>query len=197
MTSRRGSIHFLHAAAALRAAAGVCALVVATVSALAQETNNIPRQGVPPPGQHADEGASPPAAEPSNPAFKPGFIDALGRWLEEGATRLRSDMQSAQETFDKLGKEARDAAKDATGAVTTLPSARAVTARERCVPAPYGAPDCQAAANVLCRGKGFQSGRTLDTQTEQKCPARLMLSRRAPNDSDCGTEIFVTRAMCQ
>ena len=72
-----------------------------------------------------------------------------------------------------------------------------VTGRARCETAPNGAPDCIAAATSVCRGKGFQTGKSLDTQSEQKCPARVLLSGRAPNHAECPTEIFVTRAMCQ
>jgi len=132
-----------------------------------------------------------------NPAFRPGFIDAFGRWMEQGASKFKSDMQGAQENIDKLGSQARDAAKEATGTVIGLPNARALTGRERCAPAGNGAPDCPAAAVALCRGKGFQSGRSLDTQSEQKCPTKLLLEGRAPNNTECPTEIFVTRAICQ
>ena len=85
----------------------------------------------------------------------------------------------------------------ATGAVIGLPNARVVTARERCAPAQNGSPDCQAAADALCRGKGFLSGKSLDTQSELKCPAKVLLERRTPDEANCPTEIFVTRAMCQ
>jgi hypothetical protein len=185
----RGSTHFWTLATVLRAAAGGCALLL-VVSAFAQEAQQ-PSQNPSPPAE------PPPAAEAPNPAFKPGFIHEFGRWLEEGASKFKSGMQGAQETLDKLGGQARDAAKDATGAVIALPGTRAVTARERCAPAQNGAPDCLTAATTLCRGKGFQGGKILDTQTEQKCPAKLLLSGRAPNDGECATEIFVTRAMCQ
>jgi hypothetical protein len=189
MASRRGSIHFWRSASVARAAMVVCVLVLGT-SALAQEAQS--------PSQDAGAtAAEPPAAAEPNTSFKPGFIHEFGRWLDEGASKFKSGMQGAQETLDKLGGRARDAAKDATGAVMALPNTKAVTARERCAPAQNGAPDCQTAATTLCRGKGFQTGKILDTQTEQKCPAKLLLSGRAPNDSDCPTEIFVTRAMCQ
>ena len=128
---------------------------------------------------------------------QPGLIETFGRWLDEGTTKFKSDMRSAQETFDKLGNQTIDAAKDATGAVIGLPNARVVSARERCAPAQNGSPDCQAAAETLCRGKGFQSGKSLDTQSELKCPAKILLERRTPNEGECPTEIFVTRAMCQ
>ena len=117
--------------------------------------------------------------------------------MEEGANKLKSDMQGAQENLDKLGKGAREAAKDATGTVMGLPGTRVVTGRERCAVAQNGGPDCQAAAATVCRGKGFQTGKSLDTQSEQKCPARVLLEGRAPNASECPTEIFVTRAVCQ
>jgi len=103
-------------------------------------------------------------------------------------------MQDAQGKFDKLNNEARAAAKDA---VIGLPGARAQNGRERCAPADNGAPDCQAAAATLCRGKGFQTGKSLDTQSEQKCPAKVFLEGRTPNNTECPTTIFVTRAMCQ
>ena len=187
MTRHRASKPSSRTAVAPIVFAGAGALFL-TLSAFAQEGQK------PSPSDPAADAAAAPA---SNPASRPGFIHDLGRWLEQGATRLKSGMQGAQERLDRLGSQARDAARDATGAVTALPNARAVAARERCMAAPNGAADCQAAANSLCRSKGFQSGRILDTQTEQKCPAKLLLSGRAPNDGDCSTEIFVTRAMCQ
>ncbi len=185
MTSHRGSDLAVRPSIVLRTAVVACALLVpATVLAQAPH----------PPSQAADG----PAAAPMESNQKPGFIEAFGRWLEDGASKLRTDMREVQEKLDKLGKETREAAKEATGgAVAALPSARAVTARERCPAAQNGGPDCQAAANVICRGAGFKTGNSLDTQSEQKCPARLILERRAPNSSECPTEIFVTRAMCQ
>ena len=117
--------------------------------------------------------------------------------MEEGASKLKAGIEGAQESFDRFGGRARDAARDAAGSVMTWPNARAVTARQRCDAAPNGAPDCHAAAAALCRGKGFQAGRILDTQTERNCPAKLLLSGRAPGEGECRTEIFVTRAVCQ
>lgn len=197
------------------AVAGACALLLAG-STLAQE-RPVPDRGPSPsqsevPTPAPDQGPSglgilapPPLPDlsfrppPSPPGQspQPGLIETFGRWLEEGTTKFKSDMQGAQESFDKLGSRTFDAAKDATGAVIGLPNARVVAARERCAPAPNGSPDCQAAADTLCRGKGFQSGRSLDTQSELKCPTKVLLERRTPNEASCPTEIFVTRAMCQ
>jgi len=209
-----GGISVLSAATASRAAVAASALVL-VASALAQEAPvprpllplQAPNQGVSqPPNQVPSQAPSqlpsqapsqPPANADSNPAFRSGFIDVFGRWLEEGANKFKSDMQGAQEKFDQFGGQARDAAKEATGAIMALPNARPLTAHERCAPAQNGAPDCQAAALTFCRGKGFQSGKLLDTQSEQKCPTKLLLEGRAPNNTECPTEIFVTRAMCQ
>jgi hypothetical protein len=204
MTSRRRTVRRCSATAlrgALGAVMGVSALmlVVATLAQEAQPPSPVPGQAPlqapgPAPSQAPNESSSNPS---QSPAFQPGFIDALGRWLEEGASKLKSGVQGAREQVDQLGSKAREAAKDATGAVGSLPNARAVTARERCAPAANGAPDCQTAAVTLCRGKGFQTGKSLDTQTEQKCSAKFLLEGRAPNASDCPPEMFVTRAMCQ
>ena len=190
-TGRRSSATISSVLAPASAGLGVLLLVVA---ALAQDVQ--PAQPAPPQAQPSIEPAPPAAATPG-PSFQPGFIDAFGRLLEQGAAKLKSDVQGAQENFDKLGKGARDAAKDATSGLIGLPGARVVSGRERCATAQNGAPDCLAAAATVCRGKGFQTGKSLDTQSEQKCPARLLLSGRPPNDTDCATEIYVTRAMCQ
>ena len=142
--------------------------------------------------------AAVPAPTPPDPASQPGFIDAMGRWLEQGAAKLKTDMENAQETLGKFGTQAREATKEATGAVIGLPNARIVIAREQCITATNGAPDCHAAAATLCRGKGFATGKSLDTISEQKCnTGRFLLEGRSPSSSECPTQIFVTRAMCQ
>ena len=185
-----------------RALGGACALLL-VFSALAQEAqspNQTPGQS---PTQEPIQSPSIPGLFPPPPLLvpnlppPPGMIETFGRWLEEGTTKFKSDMQGAQETFDKFGNQTRDAAKDATGAVIGLPNARIVTARERCAPAANGGRDCQEAAAALCRGKGFQTGKSLDTQSELKCPAKVLLEGRAPNDAECRSETFVTRAICQ
>ena len=122
----------------------------------------------------------------------------MGRWLEQGAAKLKTNMENAQDTLGKLGTQAREATKEATDAVIGLPNARIVIAREQCVTAANGAPDCQTAAATLCRGKGFANGKSLDTVSEQKCnTGRFLLEGRSPSSSECPTQIFVTRAMCQ
>jgi hypothetical protein len=205
MTSRSGTIGVRGVARIACAAA--CALLLLR-PALAQEAQAPTAPPTQAPGQPPSQAPSlvphlgvpnlfPPPPLLPNLAPQPGLIETFGRWLDEGTTKFKSDMQSAQETFDKLGNQTFDAAKDATGAVIGLPNARVVSARERCAPAQNGSPDCQAAADTLCRGKGFQGGKSLDTQSELKCAAKILLERRTPSEGECPTEIFVTRAMCQ
>jgi hypothetical protein len=210
-----------------RTGVAICAVLVAVSvfhealvhEALAQETGTEPQPGVvspvPPAQPPAAEppaaqppAAQPPAAPPPNASYQPGFIDVFGRFIGESAARLNSQfssqLKSTNETLGNLGSQTTDAAKgavgtakDAAGAIIGLPNARIVTGRERCAAAANGAPDCRAAADAACRGKGFASGKSLDTQSAQKCPARVWLSGRMPAAGDCQLETFVTRAVCQ
>jgi len=158
---------------------------------LAQEAKSEPQTG---------------AADPrgSDPGFRPEFIEAFGRLLEDSAAKLNSQLNHAQDALGDIGSQTGDAAKGAIGtaknaadAIVALPNARIVTSREACAAAGNGAPDCRTAADAMCRAKGFASGRTLDTQTTQKCPTRVWLSGRPPAEGDCARETFVTRAVCQ
>jgi len=168
---------------ALGLAAGGCAILLAGV-AVAQESGSAQQSG--------------PAAPASPAPNQPGFIDAVGRWVQDGASSLKSNLQEAQDKMGKLGSQAREATKDAAGAVVALPNTRMLTAHELCTAAQNGAPDCNAAAVTFCRGKGFQTGKSLDMQSEQKCSSgRFLLEGRAPTSSECSNQIFVTRAMCQ
>jgi hypothetical protein len=191
MTSRSGQIDARDFAVA-RATVAACAVFL-LVPALAQEAR--PPAEIPSQNAGAAAANPPPAAPNSMPG--PSLVDTIGRWFDDGTTKFKSNLQGAQQSFDEFADQTRDAAKDATDAVMGLPNARIVTVRERCAAAQNGAPDCQAAAAAACRGKGFQTGKSVDTQSEHKCPAQVLLKGRAPNDAECSTEIFVTRAVCQ
>jgi hypothetical protein len=64
------------------------------------------------------------------------------------------------------------------------------------MPAQNGAPDCAPAAIALCKAKGFQTGKSVDTQSERNCSPRALLAGRPPSEIECHSEMFVTRAMC-
>jgi hypothetical protein len=89
-----------------------------------------------------------------------------------------------------------DGAKDAADAVARIPTARVMRGHEKCSLAPNGAPDCLAAATVLCKGKGFETGKSVDMTTAEICPAQVYLSGR-DSGKGCHTETFVSRALCQ
>jgi len=193
MTGHSGQIGTRNFAPLARAMLAACAALL-VASALAEE----PRPPADVLTQKDAEGAtSPPSAWAPDLQRPPAFVDTIGRWIDDSTTRFRIDLQDAQQTFDQLTDQTRDAAKDATGAVIGFPNMRVVLVRERCPVAASGGPDCQTAAVAACRGKGFTGGKSLDTQSEHKCPAQVLLRGRAPYELECRTETFVTRALCQ
>ena len=191
MTSRSGQIDARNFAVVAHATMAACAVFL-LVPALAQEA----RPPAEIPSQNAGAAAANPPAAAPNSMPGPSLVDTIGRWFDDGTTNFKSNLQGAQQSFDQFADQTRDAAKDATDAVIGLPNTRIVPVRERCAVAGSG-PDCNAAAIVACRSKGFTTGKSLDTQSEQKCPAQVLLRGRAPNDGECRTETFVTRALCQ
>ena len=193
MTGHSGQIEIRRFAPLARALLAACAALL-VASALAQEVR--PPADVP--SQKGGEAAtSPPPGSAPDLQRLPAFVDTIGGWLGDSTTRFRLDLQGAQQTFDQLTNQTREAAKDATGAVIGVPNMRIMQVRERCPVAASGGPDCQTAAVTACRGKGFTGGKSLDTQSEQKCPAQVLLRGRTPSELECRTETFVTRALCQ
>jgi hypothetical protein len=160
------------------------ALAAALVAVLCVPTG-VQAQSTPAPDDAAAPAvqAAPPAEAPPR---RPGFLDTLNNWFDKGAADLKRSLE-------KSGQ----AAKDATEALTKLPGARVVDGRERCAVAANGAPDCVAAAEAICKSKGFSSGKSLETQATQKCPARVWLSGRTPAEGECAVETFVIRSVCQ
>jgi hypothetical protein len=173
-----------HRATSMLRLLGATSLLLSVTSALAQDA------------KPASEAPAATAA-PSASSRQSGFIDEFGRWMEESAATFRSGMKNAQEKFEKFSKDAGEATKEATGTVLGLSNSRVMNVRERCAVASNGVPDCQTTALAVCRGKGFTNGKSVDTRSEQKCPPRLLLEGKPPNDADCATETFVVRAMCQ
>jgi len=132
-----------------------------------------------------------------------GFFAATGRWFDEQFTKLGSGFKDARKGVESFGQEAgiaaqttADGAKEAADAVARIPNTRPVTGHQTCRIAPNGAPDCVAAANALCKSKGFASGKSLDMTTAEVCPPKVYLSGRNTGPG-CTTETFVSRALCQ
>jgi hypothetical protein len=132
-----------------------------------------------------------------------GFLAAVSRWWKEQTGGVNSSFENARKKFEGIGRDAGDAAKstvqgakDAADAVARIPAARAVSGHEKCLTAPNGAPDCVAAANAMCKAKGFDTGKSLDMTTAENCPPKVYMSGRSTGP-ECTTETFVSRAFCQ
>lgn len=133
------------------------------------------------------------SVEESNAKLKAGVDESNAKWRELGrkteqATKEAAAAQKeATEEFLKAQKEAAEAFKN-------LPNLRMVEGRQVCATAANGSPDCQAAAETICKGKGFGTGKSADITTSRKCSARALLQR---DESECRTETVVIKAACQ
>lgn len=146
-----------------------------------------------------------PAAPPAEaaPPKKQGFFDALEKWWDKSAADFKASVDKSQEDWRKLNernekaaKDAAAAAKEAADAFSKLSNTRIVEGREICTIAPNGSPDCNRAAEKICKAKGFALGKSADIQTNRKCSARAWLSG-SPSESACTTETIVVKAACQ
>ena len=187
---------------ALACLAGAFVMLVACA---AHAQTGAPTQlGVAPAGAPQQIAPSAEPAPPPMPAQRPGLFGAIGRWMDNSVTNVTSGWGSARDAVGGLGSRAGDAAKGAAGAARDAAAAAAgvvtpgalVSGRMRCVRAANGGPDCETAAEVLCRGKGYASGSSLHIQTEQKCPVWGWIKGDKPVGK-CNDETYVTRAMCR
>jgi hypothetical protein len=148
-----------------------------------------------PPRPQPEPPAAAPAPAPQPPA---GPFGTIGRLIDESLQGLGQGLKGAREQMDGITGRAGNAAKDAAG---SLPLRRpgVVAGRERCLPAPNGAPDCVTATAVMCRANGFETGSSIDMQTEQKCPAVTPAGPASPplDESQCWLESYVIRALCR
>jgi hypothetical protein len=150
----------------------------------------------------ASQSDSPPAAQPASPVAspppqtQPNVLERIGDWFDRQFSNMNSDIRKAQENFDRNAKQSLEAAKDAADAVTRLSDQRTVSGRQVCLIASNGAPDCETAANTLCRSKGFSSGKSVDSTSAETCSPRFLMSGRQPGTGECRIETFISRALC-
>jgi hypothetical protein len=135
--------------------------------------------------------AAPPAHPPAHQE-NTGLINEIGKMFDKLPT-----WKSPGATIDDLNARARDAAKDATDTLSRLATPSMVTGRLACPVSANGAPDCKAAADKLCQGKGFKEGKSLATDAAEACSAKVLIPGRTRKPDDCRTDTFVTRALCQ
>lgn len=171
---------------------GVCVAVFASAFAFAQEQQ---------PGQQPVQPQAPqqqPAAPPAAPApeHKPGSVEAFGRWFDDSAAEMRKGFDNMWKGMGSASKGTADAAKGTVDALGKLGGSRVISGRERCLPAPNGAPDCQAAAAKICKAAGYNTGVSADFVTSEECPASAYANGRQPPPGECPVEHVVTKAVC-
>src|SRR4051794_3072074 len=161
--------------ASLRSLLPIAAAVLLSMTSAYQAWPQAASQPSSPVPQRAEPEAP---SEPVPRRENPGLINEIGKLLPT--------LKSPKETID-----------DAADALSRLAKSPGVKGRVICPAAPNGAPDCKLAADKLCQGKGFTTGSSLDVDTTRNCSARSLLMGRKPDESECRTETFVTRAVCQ
>jgi hypothetical protein len=136
------------------------------------------------------------AQENSKPREEPGFFEGITRWFDDTFSGAGKQVETFGHEAGVAATTTVNTAKDAAGAVVRIPAARVMSGHMKCANAPNGAPDCLAAANALCKDKGFETGKSMDMTTAEVCPAKAMISGR-PTPGECHDETFVSRALCQ
>ncbi len=136
------------------------------------------------------------AQESAKAPEEPGFFEGITRWFDETFSGASKQVENFGHEAGVAAKTTVNTAKDAAGAVARIPNARVMSGHAKCNNAPNGAPDCLAAANTLCKAKGFESGKSLDMTTAEVCPPKVLMSGRSV-PGECRDETFVSRALCQ
>jgi len=132
----------------------------------------------------------PPAPEPA--PSNPGLVEEFGKLLKDSASGLTSKLPTPGQALEGLTSGTKDAS-DGLKRIAPLSGQTMVAGRTICPPAPNGAPDCKAAADQLCKGKGYAAGSVADIESTEKCSAKSYFTGQGA----CRTENFVTRAFCQ
>jgi hypothetical protein len=175
---------------------GSCALVALAVLLLI-DAGEARSQAAPPqpPSSGVQEQAPPqaqPAPEPSPPE-NPGLINEMGKLFDK-----LKPAPTPGETLDDLNARTRDAMKGAGDALSRLTKTGAmVSGRTMCPAGADGTPDCKTAAEQLCKAKGFGEGKSLNTDSAEKCSAKVLIPGRRRKPEDCRTDTYVTTALCQ
>ena len=166
-------------------AAAVACAWSQTPPAATQKSVIIQVKPAPAPIVPADPPPVVPAAPEPAPPENPGLINEIGKLFNNSTSLLPST--PALPSFTLPGDSL-----DVMPKLNTM-----VKGRMGCPVAANGAPDCKAASDRLCQSKGFKEGKSMDTDAAQTCSPKAMIPGRKPEEGDCKTENFVTRALCQ
>jgi hypothetical protein len=126
-----------------------------------------------------------------------GLIGEIGKLFEKSMSAL-PPLKSPGEAIDDLNARAKESTKDAGDALSRLakPSSM-VSGRVICPFAANGTPDCKSGADKLCQSKGYQEGKSLNTDSAETCSAKVLIPGRQRKPGDCRTDNYVTTALCQ
>jgi hypothetical protein len=142
----------------------------------------------------APDQPTPPASGEAEPKHEnPGLINELGKLFKNPPTLLPA-LKTPQQAIDDFNATIKGGSGDLPrwGVSTT------VNGHMKCLAVENSGPDCNAAAEALCRSKNYKTGKSVDTEATQSCSAEaLLLSGRKSQPGACRTDYFVTRAMCQ
>jgi len=133
-----------------------------------------------PPSLGLQEQGPPPV--PQAPAENPGLLNEMGKLFDK-LPKVLPPIKSPSETMNDLSRLA-------------TPSSM-VSGRMACPVSSNGAPDCKLAANQLCQSKGYKEGKSLNTDSAEKCSAKVLIPGRQRKPDDCRTDTVVTSALCQ
>lgn len=175
-------------------AAGPAMLWTGVGDAWSQSTSATPTLGL------QEQPQQPQQAEPAPPSSRPensGLIGEIGRLFEKSMSAL-PPLKSPGEAIDDLNARAKESTKDAGDALSRLakPSSM-VSGRVICPYAANGTPDCKSGADKLCQSKGYQAGKSLNTDSAESCSAKVLIPGRQRKPGDCRTDNYVTTALCQ
>lgn len=177
----------------------------------------------PPAAQGAPQSPDPQSPAPEAPAKRGNMFDAIGRWWDKSTSDFKRSVeennakwnqsveennakwrQSVEENNakwrelnarnEKAAKEAAAASREAAEAFKSLTNTKLVEGRQVCEISSNGAPDCQTAAEVFCKSKGFSTGKSADITTTRKCSMRSILDR---DSRECKVETVMIKAACQ
>jgi len=150
----------------------------------------------------AQQPPQPPASPPATQQ-QPGVFGGIAAWWDRQTSNWQAAWQGMDREVENFGREASsvaktsaDNAKHAAEAVGKIRNTTIVAGNTKCTIAPNGAPDCIAAANTMCKAKGFASGQSLDMTTAEDCPTKVYISGRSTGP-ECTSYTFVSRALCQ
>jgi hypothetical protein len=157
-------------------------------------TQPAPVQAEPSPAPQQGDPA--PSPDPAHPKENPGLLNEIGKLLEKPSSMLPT-LKSPKEAIDDLNARAKDMTRDATDGLSRLTKSSMAAGRVACPVSANGAPDCKAASDKLCQSKGFKEGNSLAMDTTRNCSAKSLLMGGKPDESECRTDNYVTRALCQ